>query len=625
MKRLGIVVLAVSSLLSACQADISETVAVPDGEAVVFTGVGEATRTDVSETDGSISVSWNDSDEIGVFGERAGKSLGGNYGYATIPADGGRACTFRPLSTGKAFYDAVAGDVYQAYYPYASAAGGDPSCVAVSLPAVQVQAKENDLSHLSDYMVMVSRPVTVANVEENVSFEFHGLFSIVELRIRLNESSALDEVPLKKITLVSEGSDIAFDDAAADITAFSESGLSYVPVNIVSGSRAVELAFGDKAVLNKEYASFYVVVAPGEHPSGDMRLEITASDNSVNTVDLTGDISFRSNRRYTKSLEINLDDFVAADPFDVNTDNLTVKAGEPVDFVFSGAADRIVFYSGELGHDYVYAEKGRPAEVYLNFFSLYYNGVQRDCVSVKYSYDFKLEYDGSDLVSDESAIKAATWFDVSDEFTLPPYITNVDPEAQPITDPYDSGTVDISNWFADGHESLTFAFFYHVDKYDASYVDEKTGTQGNGRTWFQLYTLLAQGRFDDGSSATLVEMKKGDHNQVEIIHGDSYADEPETQHCMKNVSSGGTTVIRMQATFRAPDDRDAYIVTKPIVRPYNDPDEGVSVKNTGEIQPEGYSYVFVEPGTYKAVFVGEITTLYGQEKVTKEFEITVTE
>ena len=76
---------------------------------------------------------------------------------------------------------------------------------------------------------------------------------------------------------------------------------------------------------------------------------------------------------------------------------------------------------------------------------------------------------------------------------------------------------------------------------------------------------------------------------------------------------------------RAPDDRDAYIVTKPIVRPYNDPDEGVSVKNTGEIQPEGYSYVFVEPGTYKAVFVGEITTLYGQEKVTKEFEITVTE
>lgn len=122
MKRLGIVVLAVSSLLSACQADISETVAVPDGEAVVFTGVGEATRTDVSETDGSISVSWNDSDEIGVFGERDGKSLGGNYGYAAIPADGGRTCTFRPLSTGKAFYDAVAGDVYQAYYPYASAA-----------------------------------------------------------------------------------------------------------------------------------------------------------------------------------------------------------------------------------------------------------------------------------------------------------------------------------------------------------------------------------------------------------------------------------------------------------------------------------------------------------------------
>ena len=625
MKRIVTTTILLASVLAtSCRTDSTNGEWLPVGDEVMFTG-GVPTRTDISETDGNLAVTWRETDEVGIYGIRGENVLGGNYGYSAVPDSDASSCVFRPLSSRHAFSDAAAGDVYYAIYPYDGGAGNDPSKAALSLPPVQTQRAENDLTHLSRYAAMVSSPAVVENAESNVQLNFHGLFAIVEMKLRLDTRSTLERVPLKRLALVSKGSDLAFTDATVDLTSFSEQGVSVSPVSIVSGSRSAELVFEDDTYIPKEYVSFYFVVATGSHPSGDMTLEVTASDNSVNTIELSGDIVFESNRRYSKYVDISLDDFIQAEPFDVTTESLSVKAGTPVNFAFSGLADRIMFYSGEKGHEYVYSEKGRPADVSINFFSLYYNGVQRDCVTLKYSYDFKLEYDGYTVISDESDIKAATWHDVSSDFVLPPYITNIDPEANLITDPYDSGTVDVSDWFSDDNETVTFAFFYHVDKYDANYVDEKTGTVGNGRTWYQLYTFLAQATFDDGSQTTLVELKEGDHTQLEIIHGDSYADEPDSQHCKKNISSGGTTVIRMQATFKAADDRDAYIVTKPITRPCADPDEGLTVKGDSDIQPTGYDYVFDTPGQYRVTFVGTVSTLYGEDKVVREFDLTVTE
>ena len=620
MKKIFILTF-VFAALAGCRNAAVDTVETNCGEFVDFCGRSASTRLDISEQEGNIVLAWQDGDTAGLFGSRNGASLGGNLSYYSVPdADDPSSCKFRPVSSGNAFRDAAAGDVYYGYLPYDRASGNDPAHVAVALPAVQYQTAVGDMSHIPTYNVMKSRAAVVAAAGDDVALEFRGVFSIVELRLRLSDGSALDEVPIKKITLTSASADMALPECELDLTSDGDAA----DMRCVDGSRAVTLLFDGTLPLKKQYGSFYFVVAGGAHPSEDITLEVTAVDNSVATAVLTGDVVFRPNCRYAKSAELALDDFVRSEPFDVVPSTATCRAGEPVDFVFTGAADEIAFFSGEIGHEYRYSVDGKPAKVYMNFSSLYYNGAQRKCATVKYSPDFRLEYDGTAVASTEADIENATWYDVSDRFVMPPYITNVDSEANLITDPYDSGTIDISDWFSEDNDAVTFGFFYHVEKFDAAYVDEKTGTKGNGRTWYNIYSLLASAQFDDGTEpSTLVEMKKGDHTQLEIIHGESYADEPESQHCKKNVSSGGTTVIRMQATFRAAADRFAYVVTKPIVRPRHKPDTGSTVKEAGAPQPEKYTYVFSEAGTYVVTVKGTVVTLSGHEEVIREFVITV--
>lgn len=620
--RIYILALAVATA-AGCRDAAVETVVPNGGTVVEFSGRSASTRVDVSEQEGSIRLAWSDGDNVGLYGLRNGRPLGGNFSYyAVANGDDPSTCTFRPVSSGNAFRDAAAGDAYYGYYPYSRAAGDDPVHAEVSLPATQYQKTVGDMSHISAYNIMKARPVAVAADGDDVALEFHGIFSIVELRLRLSDGSVLDEVPIKKIALTSASADMAVVHGELDLTA----PLGENDLRVVEGGRSVALLFDGLQTLTEEYGSFYFVVAAGAHPSGDITLEVTAVDNSVNTTVLTGVVDFKPNRRYVKSVELAVDDFAAGEPFDAVPSATTIRAGETVNFVFSGSADKIEFFSGEKGHEYRYSVLGRPAAVYMNFFSLYYNGAQRECVKLKYSTDFVLRYaDDGTLLSTEDDISNASWTDVTDEFVLPPYITNIDPEANAINNPYDSGTVDVSAWFADD-KPVTFAFFYHVDKYDASYIDEKTGKTGNGRTWYQLYTYLAQARFDDGTEpSALVELKATDQSQLEIIHGASYADEPANQHCMKNVSSGGTRIIRMQATFQAKGDRDAYVVTKPVVRPRHVADTGITVKDTADTQPAKYAYLFSEAGTYIVTVKGTVVTLTGSEEVIKEFVITVQE
>lgn len=90
-------------------------------------------------------------------------------------------------------------------------------------------------------------------------------------------------------------------------------------------------------------------------------------------------MEFRSNRHYTKSVELALDEFKQKEQFDVTPATRTVKAGETLQFDFSGNANGIVFWSGEDGHDYEKSDIGGTLEasVFLDFGSMYVNGCQR--------------------------------------------------------------------------------------------------------------------------------------------------------------------------------------------------------------------------------------------------------
>ena len=186
---------------------------------------------------------------------------------------------------------------------------------------------------------------------------------------------------MKQIRITSAATDLAIVRGTTDLTAVERR------IDIIEGGKSVTMTFGQTASLAKSERSFYFVVAPGNHPDGDITLEVTAIDNSVNTLTLPGKVDFKSNMHYIKSVELALEDFRLTDEFNVVPTTLSCNAGESIDFVFSGIADKITFWSGETGHEYRYATQGKLQEssVNMNFKSIYINGMQRNCATVRYS------------------------------------------------------------------------------------------------------------------------------------------------------------------------------------------------------------------------------------------------
>jgi hypothetical protein len=93
-------------------------------------------------------------------------------------------------------------------------------------------------------------------------------------------------------------------------------------------------------------------------------------------------------------------------------DNVT--ANQETKFLFSGKADLITFYSGEPLNDYQF-KSGRTIEkgqVTLSFDSRVNFGTQANQLAILASTDF-------DGIYQLSNVKAATWFDITNRFTLP--------------------------------------------------------------------------------------------------------------------------------------------------------------------------------------------------------------
>ena len=99
------------------------------------------------------------------------------------------------------------------------------------------------------------------------------------------------------------------------------------------------------------------MAAPGTHPAGTLRLEVTAIDNSIYGYTIPEQVVLRPNRHYTKSYELSLDEFVLSDEFEAEIPVLSCKVGEPLTVSMTGIADRVDFWSGEEGHDSLMRKK----------------------------------------------------------------------------------------------------------------------------------------------------------------------------------------------------------------------------------------------------------------------------
>ena len=639
--RITFTTIAATLLLAACgQDDTMPREALPGGEQAVCFSAGEpVTRTEVgTNPDRTLAITWTEADEVGIYGRNDGRSSGDNYAYTASPykSDATR-CSFSASDTYELFTWAKnAAQKFYPYYPYAKVTDRTPNPEAhpFSLPALQTQSEGDSPAHIARYGLMTAAPVNIpaGTVSEGaIQFNFANVFSIVELRFKMTADCTLASVPVKQVRLLSDGVTLAIPAGTIDLTRAIDPETA-LPVVGEEESQSLTLTFDTNLGVTKtDYVSAYLVAAPGTHSAGTLRLEVTAIDNSTYSYTIPEQVTLRPNRHYTKSYELSLDEFVLSDEFEAEIPVLNCKVGEPLTVSMTGIADRVDFWSGEEGHDYAYAAKDRmqEADMTMHFMMLLNSGAQRHPAKVMYSTDF-------DGTMTEDGVLAANWTDVSDKFNMTHPVHGVDtgyPAANASTKPYDAGTADCMEWFSGEGNSCWIAFFYHVDKYDADYVDTETGTVGNGRTYFYMYDMWVRAQYKSESSYTEIYRQKyvdgsSDPSYPTFVQGSTFDSGDGTNPFRLFAYTGYSYVLRLGAAFRPTVDKDSYLIMPKLARPEAKnvgKDSPFVVKASDDEQPASYEYTFTAPGIYEVAVVGTVVTLGGEKQILLQKNITVTE
>ncbi len=285
--------------------------------------------------------------------------------------------------------------------------------------------------------------------------------------------------------------------------------------------------------------------------------------------------------------------------FDVSLDAETFKVGEPVLFHFSGNPDIIIFYSGEEGNDYAYKDTDRilESEMTFSFSTSTQSGTagapNPSRVPLCYSADFSGEYT-------EEAVRAATWVDITDRFTMP-----TDTDISGLL----SGNVNVTEYFPDSETPLYFRFHYVVEAYDSA-VD-------NGRTQWLISATKFNGIVGE-SISTLYDFVDMDWQFVLAASFDDAGTKPD---------NNGSR-IRFRSEFKPPITRECWAVSGPIYRMdqiNNGPDFGVGIKAMAETSLSSYSHIYTEPGDYEIVFVAANASVYGRKEVLRKVSVRIIE
>ncbi|WP_257668127.1 DUF5017 domain-containing protein [Parapedobacter tibetensis] len=276
---------------------------------------------------------------------------------------------------------------------------------------------------------------------------------------------------------------------------------------------------------------------------------------------------------------------------EVTADKTTITAGESVTFKFEGSPQMLSFYSGEFLKDYNYGTSSRELKnCYLSFSSATVASIkQANQLAVLVSSDF----DGIYAIAN---IKAATWVDVTDRFAL---ATNATVKA--------STEVDIMDLAVAG-KPLYLAFRYIT----------KPQTEFLAANDWNITDVLVKSKFDDGE-VTLMDYGSGSNFSV-FSYGNKQAG--------RSLVNSTTIQFKGNAT---PETMEEYTEDWGISRAiYINPndlgnDKATALKLFREAKKESYSYTYSEAGTYTATFIGETNNVYGNKKVARQIEITVTD
>ena len=270
----------------------------------------------------------------------------------------------------------------------------------------------------------------------------------------------------------------------------------------------------------------------------------------------------------------------------VALDKQVYQVGEPVTFKLNGNPDNIVFYSGEVGHNYAYKERYHAdGDLLVKFNSWVRYG------DIYHNLKFLVSSDFSGIYDKEN-VEAATWIDLSDKFRF-----SVGDDQTP------SGEVNLKEYVGAAEDARLFVAF--------RYEDEEKARQNN---WI-IRSIALDCVSAEGVRSSLATMPTMGWKVV-------YFENPAVTW---NVSS--TSQILIDGGTNQPKNVD-WVISQAFDVRKTTPDTGVALKNISTTMDE-YQYVYTKPGTYEVVF--ETTSDWyngsdhGLTRVTVEVQGTVEE
>lgn len=243
----------------------------------------------------------------------------------------------------------------------------------------------------------------------------------------------------------------------------------------------------------------------------------------------------------------------------VALDKQVYQVGEPVTFKLNGNPDNIVFYSGEIGHNYAYKDRYRAdGDLLVNFSSWVRFGDIYHNLKFLVSSDFNGIYD-------KESVEAATWVDLSDKFRF-----SVKEDNTP------SGEVNLKEYVGAEEDAKLFVAF--------RYEDEEKAVQNN---WI-IRSIALDCVSTEGIRSNLATMPTMGWKVVDF----------ENPAVTWNTSS--TSQIQINGGANQPKNVD-WIISQAFDVKKTAPDRGVALKNVSTTMDE-YKYVYTKPGVYEVVF-----------------------
>ena len=278
----------------------------------------------------------------------------------------------------------------------------------------------------------------------------------------------------------------------------------------------------------------------------------------------------------------------------------TYMAGEPVRFNFDGLVDNIVFYSGEIGHQYKFKdryevpmESVKAADMNIEYQARY---GEADALEVWVSNSFE-GLNGSDGAADRAAIKAMVDGGMKGWAKLD----------------YQEGAS--TKWTSQNYDLKDYMSGFSI----AFHWNPPTNTKTQRTYWINGEITLDL----EGMNPSVIDFTSLD--LVSVMMNEEIEDP-----YYKNNGNGTINLNKREADIvmqgvganALPYAIDGWLISKPIPLNKVSNDQGTVIKNLQNYL-HTFEYTWTEPGTYTVTFVGTNSNYAGKSEKIQEFTIIV--